>query len=66
MDFVENSSEWIEINEVLKKKNKLAGLVLIDPFFKEIIEDNTINFSMAIVVDEQERIQKMTYELGEN
>lgn len=65
-DFPENSSEWIEILDVLAKEKKLAVFILLDPFIIEAIllkEDK--HFSMKIWVDESEMIQKIDYQVEE-
>lgn len=62
-EFEENTSKWIEINELLKKKKILSCIMILDRFFiKGLIEDN-YNFSMHIIVDEQENILSVNYNL---
>lgn len=64
-DFEENTSEWIDIDELLKKEKILSNIMILDRFFiKGLINDN-YNFSMHIVVDEQENILDVDYSLKE-
>lgn len=62
-EFEENTSEWIEINELLKKEKILSNIIILDRFFiKGLIEDN-YNFNMNITVDEQENVLDMNYNI---
>lgn len=62
-EFEENTSEWIEINELLQKEKILSNIMILDRFFiKGLIEDR-YNFSMNIVVDEEENILHVDYNL---
>jgi len=62
-DFEENTSEWIEINELLQKEKILSNIIILDRFFiKGLIGDN-YNFNMHITVDEQENILDINYNL---
>ena len=64
-EFEENTSEWIDIEELLKKQKILSNIMILDRFFiKGLINDN-YNFSMHIVVDEQENILDVDYSLKE-
>ena len=64
-EFEENTSEWIDIKELLQKEKILSNIMILDRFFiKGLIEDN-YNFSMHIVVDEQENILDVDYSLEE-
>ncbi len=64
-EFEENTSDWIEINELLQKEKILSNIMILDRFFiKGLIEDN-YNFSMNIAVDEQENILDIDYSLEE-
>ena len=59
----ENTSEWIEINELLKKEKILSNIILLDKFLiKGLIDDNR-NFNLHIKVDEQENILGIDYNL---
>lgn len=61
MDFVENSAEWIEISEVLKKEKKLTSFILLDTFFKDTLQSESGTFSMYLVVSETEVIESVNY-----
>lgn len=64
-EFEENTSEWIDIKKLLQKEKILSNIMILDRFFiKGLIEDN-YNFSMHIVVDEQENILDVDYSLEE-
>ena len=62
-EFEENTSEWIDIDELLKKEKILSNIILLDKFLiKGLIEDNC-NFNLHIKVDEQENILRIDYKL---
>lgn len=61
-EFEENTSEWIMINKLLEEEKILAGITILDKFFIKALTDNNSNFTMHIVVDEQENILKLEYE----
>lgn len=62
-EFEENTSEWIDIDELLKKKKILSNIILLDKFLiKGLIDDNR-NFNLHIKVDEQENILGIDYNL---
>ena len=62
-EFEENTSEWIDIDELLKKEKILSNIILLDKFLiKGLIEDNC-NFNLHIEVDEQENILRIDYKL---
>lgn len=64
-EFEENTSEWIEISKLLQEEKILSNIMILDRFFiKGLIEDN-YNFSMHIIVDEQENILDLDYSLEE-
>lgn len=65
-DFEENSSEWIEIDELLKKEKILSNIIILDRFFKKGLIDESFNFKLDIKVDEQENILGVNYNLVEN
>ena len=55
-EFEENSSEWIDIKELLNKEKLLATtLILKQPYIKNLI-DNKANFNIKIYVSEKEEI----------
>ena len=60
-EFEKNTSEWIDIDELLKKEKILSNMILLDKFFiKGLIDDNR-NFNLHIKVDEQENILGIDY-----
>lgn len=60
-EFKENTSEWIEIDELLKEDKILSNIMILDRFFiKGLLEDNK-NFNMYIAEDEQENILDVNY-----
>lgn len=65
-EFEENTSEWIEINELLQKEKILSNIMILNRFFiKGLIEDK-YNFKMHIQVDEKENILDVEYKLKDN
>ena len=65
-EFEENTSEWIDIDELLKKEKILSNIILLDKFLiKGLIDDNR-NFNLYIKVDEQENILEIEYKLEKN
>lgn len=65
-EFEENTSEWIDIDELLKKEKILSNIILLDKFLiKGLIDDNH-NFNLHIKVDEQENILEIDYKLEKN
>ena len=62
-EFEEITSEWIDIDELLKKEKILSNIILLDKFLiKGLIDDNR-NFNLHIKVDEQENILGIDYNL---
>lgn len=60
-EFEENTSEWIDIDELLKKEKILSNIILLDKFLiKGLIDDNR-NFNLHIKEDEQENILGIDY-----
>ena len=60
-EFEENKSEWIDIDELLKKEKILSNIILLDKFLiKGLIDDNR-NFNLHIKVDEEENILGIDY-----
>ena len=62
-DFEENTSEWIEINELLKKEKILSNIMILDRFFIKGLTDEKCKFKMQIQVDEKENILSVNYKL---
>ena len=65
-EFEENTSEWIEINELLQKEKILSNIMILDRFFIKGLIDDKYNFKMHIQVDEEENILDIKYRLEEN
>ena len=63
-DFEENTSEWIEIQELLQKEKILSNIIVLNRFFIKGLIGNTYNFKMHIDVDDQENILSVNYELN--
>ncbi len=64
-EFEENTSEWIEITELLKKEKILSQIMLLDRFFIKGLTDEKCNFKMYIQVDDEENILGVNYKLEE-
>ena len=62
-EFEENTSEWIEIKEVLQKEKILSNIMILDRFFIKGLIDDDYQFKMYIVVDEQENVLDVKYNL---
>lgn len=56
-------SEWIKIEELLKKPKILSNIALLDRNFIKGLTDEKYNFEMYIKVDEDENILKINFEL---
>lgn len=65
-EFEENTSEWIEINELLQKEKILSNIMILDRFFIKGLIDAQYNFKMYIQVDEKENILGIKYKLKDN
>ncbi len=65
-EFEENTSEWIEINELLQKEKILSNIMILDRFFIKGLIDDKYNFKMHIQVDEKENILDVKYKLKDN
>ena len=64
-EFDENTSEWIEIQELLQKEKILSNIIVLDRFFIKGLMDNTCNIKIHIDVNEQENILGVKYSLEE-
>lgn len=62
-EFKENTSEWININELLQKDKKLSCIMILKQSYIKGLLDNRYNFNMYIKVDEQENILDIIYQL---
>lgn len=64
-DFEENTSEWIDIDELLQKERKLSNIMLLDKSFIKGLIDDRCSFVMNIKVDYDENILNIEYNLEE-
>ena len=62
-EFEENTSEWIEIEELLKKEKLLSNIMMLDRFFIKGLLDNTSNFEINICLNEDEEILNVEYKI---
>lgn len=62
-EFDENTSEWIDIKELLQKEKLLSNIMILDRFFIKGLIDDKYNFEMNIEVDEEENILGVDYKL---
>lgn len=62
-EFEENTSEWIDIDKLLKKEKILSNIILLDKFLIKGLIDDSRNFNLHIKVDEQENILGIDYNL---
>lgn len=62
-EFEENSSEWLDINELLSKDKLLSNSIVLDRFFINQFLDETKTFEMYIKVDENENILSLDYKV---
>ena len=62
-EFEENTSEWIDIKELLQKEKILSNIMILDRFFIKGLIDDKYNFKMHIQVDEKENILDVKYRL---
>lgn len=65
-EFEENTSEWIEITELLHKEKILSNIIILDRFFIKGLIDDTYSFKLHIEVDEEENILNINYNLNKN
>lgn len=62
-EFEENTSEWIDIKELLQKEKLLSNIMILDRFFIKGLIDDKYNFEMNIKVDDEENILGVDYKL---
>lgn len=63
-NFEENTSEWINIEELLNKEKILSNILILDKSFNKALENENNNFHMKVKVDEVENILNFEYRLG--
>lgn len=61
-NFEENTSEWIDINELLTKEKILSNILLLKNPYKEFLYNENTNFKIKVEVDEGENILKIELE----
>lgn len=59
----ENTSEWIDIKELLGKEKLLSTTIILDRFFIKGLIDDNCKFSMNITVDDKENVLDIDYNL---
>lgn len=64
-EFEENTSEWIDIEELLKKEKRLSNIMILDKDYIKGLIDDKYNFIMNIKVDDNENILNIEYILEE-
>jgi len=64
-DFAENTSEWIEIEELLKKEKIFSNIMLLDKFFINGLIDEKYCFEMYVRLDDDGKILEVKYNLEE-
>ena len=62
-EFEENTSEWIEINELLNKEKKLSNIMLLEKEYINGLIGDKCSFIMNIEVDDDENIKNIEYKL---
>lgn len=64
-NFIENSSEWILLEELVQKEKLLSNIILLDRFFIQTIKDERFNFTMKITTNDEEQILALDYKIRE-
>lgn len=62
-EFEENTSEWINIEELLKKDKVLSNIMMLDRFFIKGLLDDDSNFEIHINVNEAEEVLNVEYKI---
>ena len=65
-NFEENTSEWIENNELLRKEKILSNIMILDRFFIKGLIDKQYKFKMYIQANDEENILSVNYKLEES
>lgn len=60
-----NFSTWIDIEQLFQKEKILAGMVILNRFFRKSLFEKNTNFRMKLIVDEQENVENLNYEKDE-
>ena len=61
----ENTSQWIDIDDLLREEKILSNIIVLNKFFIKGLIDDNCKFSMSIIVDEQENILSLKYDISE-
>lgn len=61
-DFETNTSQWLEIQELLKEKKKLSNILILDEQYISYLLDDKNKINMHIKVDEHENILEVNFE----
>ena len=64
-EFEENTSEWIDIEDLLKKEKRLSNIMILDKDYIKGLIDDKYNFIKNIKVDDNENILNIEYNLEE-
>lgn len=64
-NFEENTSEWVEIEELLKKEKIFSNIMVLDRFFINALIDEKSCFEMYVRLDEKDKILETRYKLNE-
>lgn len=62
-NFEENTSEWIDIEDLLRKEKILSNILILDEKINEALYDETLKFHIKVKVDEEENILNFEYSL---
>lgn len=65
-DFKENTSQWIDIPELLAKQKRLATILLLDKQYISYLLDDKNIINMYVTVDEAENILETKFEIIDN
>lgn len=62
-EFEDNTSEWMDIKELLQKDKILSSVMILDRFFIKGLIDDKCKFKMNIKIDGNENILDINYRL---
>lgn len=60
-DFKENTSQWIEISELLRTKKRLATILLLEKTYSSYLLDDENRINIYVKVDEDENILDINF-----
>lgn len=64
-NFEENTSEWIDIEGLLKKKKIFSNIMVLDKFFINALVDDKSYFEMYVRLDDEDNVLEVKYKLEE-